>query len=127
MTRITTPCQKSDQGDLHGEKVSALEANKGLCQTPATTGRDWPGWSSVLGSLSFPLAGRTLLTALRFRVQALYEMASNLRHFQTASVFPSRGVYCAGNENANPVEPKTLNWKPFPVNLVNKTTSTCLK
>lgn len=60
-------------------------------------------------------------------IQALYETASNLRRFQTASVFPSRGIYCAGNENANPVEPKTLNWKPFPVNLVNKTTSTCLK
>ncbi|XP_075025062.1 derlin-2 isoform X2 [Calonectris borealis] len=40
MILITIPCQKNDQEDLHGEKVSALESNKCLCQNPATTGRD---------------------------------------------------------------------------------------
>lgn len=33
---------------------------------------------------------------------------SNPRRFQATSVFPCRGIYCAGNANINPVEPKKL-------------------
>lgn len=40
MILITTPCQKNGQEDLRGEKVNALEASRGLCQNPATAGRD---------------------------------------------------------------------------------------
>lgn len=40
MILITIPCQKNGQEDLRGEKVNALEANRWLCQNPATTGRD---------------------------------------------------------------------------------------
>lgn len=110
MTRITTPCQRSGQGGLPGERGSALGDNQGLCQNPATPGRDWPGSGPTWGLL--PQRREDSDSSMVWNTSTLWNGSLTQG---TPSVFPNQGIRCAGH-NLNPVEPKIWNWKLFPVN-----------
>lgn len=128
MILITIPCQKNDREDLRGEKVSALEDNKCLCQNPATTGRDWPEWSSILGTLLFPVAERTLFdSSMVLNTSTLWNGSLIQDTSRLPVSFPVREFIVLVMKILIQWSQKPKTGNHFLSTSVNKTTSTCLK
>lgn len=127
MILITIFCQKNDQEDLRGEKVSALEANKCLCQNTVRTGRDWPEQRSILGTFHSPSQKGYFLTALWFWIQALYAVQSKILPDYHFLSFPVREFIVLVMKILIQwsQKPKTGNY--FLSASVNKAMCTCLK
>lgn len=106
MILITIPCQKNDREDLRGEKVSALEANVSVPK-PSDNWERLTWMKFHTGDFLAPHGRKdTFWQLYGFEYKHFMKRQSNPGHFQATSVFPSQGIYCAGNENTNPVEPK---------------------